>query len=117
MKIQEVLNYLDINEISKIRNGFSSIHKIKEDDNLEKFTSNYDEMHDVVYTMYSNDNTNKDVFFLDKNGKILNKVERVYSHSLVYSSLGFELDYYSYAKDNSSILKEYANFSMPEFGK
>ena len=116
MILEEKLPNLDINNRSRLRNGLDSIYRIDTSDvSFKELLKKDVEIKDTRYIIYSNDNTSKKLLFLNKTGQVL-KNDNICVNQLIYLPLGFDIDY-SYASDNSEILKEYINYSTTLFGE
>lgn len=114
MIIEDKLPKLDIDTKSRIRSGILSIFRIdRDDESFKEFTKVNVKLKKTHFVVYSNDNTSSSVSFLNKNGETIDK-NNISVSKLVFLPLGFEIDY-SYASENSLILKEYLNYSIPLF--
>jgi len=93
MTLKNILPNLDINLELEIRSGLSSIHKLdSKDEEYKKLLDDNSHLQGLTYIVYPNDNTNRSVVLLDKNGKKLDE-SKSYMSKLGYIPLGFEIEY------------------------
>ena len=114
MILEEKLPNLDINIKSRIRSGIDSIYRIDlNDKSFKQLIDDNIRLKETYYIVSSNDNTSNNILFLNESGAIIEN-SNISISKLIFLPLGFDIDY-SFASDNSEILKEYKNYSIPLF--
>ena len=108
MELKSKLPKIDVNLELEIRSGLSSIYKLRKDNIYKKFIENYQDLQKAEYVIYPNDNADRGTVFLDKDGRIIKKVN-FYANELVYEPNDFEIEY---PKIHSKILETFENISI-----
>jgi hypothetical protein len=110
--LEKKLKKIDVYLKSKILNGLDSIYKIdRKDSSFISFVSEFKDLEKTSYIVYSNDNSSRYIYFLNKNGKTITKKDDFCVNSLLYVDLDFDIGY-NVDYSNNIILKEYMECSI-----